>query len=86
MNISPTIKDRRPFQFFRSRTLSSSSTGSNEGSGVPNTGSNSNMQPNVSPRMSILDRVRKRSQSDIKTPSTVDQVNGIYAKKIKGVF
>jgi len=74
MSISPTIKDRRPFQFFRTRTLSSSSTGSNEGSGAQNSGSNSNIQS--SPRISIFDRVRKKSQSDVKAPNTVDQLNG----------
>lgn len=77
INISPIPKERRPFPFFRSRTLSSSSTGSNEGGVNVANGSTTNVAA-TSPRLStrsILDKVRKRSNSDAKA-STVDQING----------
>lgn len=70
MNLSPTQrnspKEKRSFTFFRSRTLSSSSTDSN--TGVPST------SPRLSPR-SLFDKVRKRSQSDAKSQPSVDQIS-----------
>lgn len=66
MNLSPTNrnspKEKRTFTFFRSRTLSSSSTDSNGGQST---------SPRISPR-SLFDKVRKRSQSDVKTPPPID--------------
>lgn len=75
MNISPTPKEKKPFQFFRSRTLSSSSTESNGGNNL-STGSNpSTTSPRNSTR-NFLDRVRKRSNSDVKASNSVDKIDG----------
>ena len=73
MNISPTPKEKRPFQFFRTRTLSSSSTESGSTGGGVSGGSVTNIHT-TSPRLSIFDKVRKRSQSDAKS-SSIDHVN-----------
>ncbi len=89
MNLSPisilnrsSPKEKRTFTFFRSRTLSSSSTESNSGGGGGGgSGGNSyNGQgvgppsPRLSPR-TLLDKVRKRSQSDVKSQPSVDHVS-----------
>ena len=76
MSLSPTnLKtEKRGFQILRSRTLSSSSAGSNDGN-VSGGSQNSNfISPKISPK-SIFDRVRKRSQSDVKSSNSVDQIN-----------
>jgi hypothetical protein len=85
MNLSPITvlnrnspKEKRTFTFFRSRTLSSSSTESNGGGG--GSGGNSYNStglgppsPRLSPR-TLFDKVRKRSQSDVKSQPSVDQI------------
>lgn len=75
INISPIPKEKKPFQFFRTRTLSSSSneSGGTGGSGGITGGSVTNIHT-TSPRLSIFDKVRKRSQSDAKS-SSIDHVN-----------
>ncbi|CAF0727100.1 unnamed protein product [Brachionus calyciflorus] len=65
INSKNSPKEKRSFTFFRSRTLSSSSTDSNNG---PST------SPRISPR-SLLDKVRKRSQSDVKSQQSVDNLD-----------
>ena len=90
MNLSPisvlnrsSPKEKRTFTFFRSRTLSSSSTESNSGGGGGGSGSGGNSyngqgvgppSPRLSPR-TLFDKVRKRSQSDVKSQPSVDHVN-----------
>lgn len=71
ISISPTPKEKKPFPFFRTRTLSSSSNDSGGNNGVVG-GSVTNI--NTSPRLSIFDKVRKRSISDAKS-SSIDHVN-----------
>lgn len=64
MNLTPnknSPKEKRSFTFFRSRTLSSSSAESNNGLST---------SPRISPR-SLLDKVRKRSQSDAKSQQPI---------------
>jgi hypothetical protein len=89
MNLSPITvlnrnspKEKRTFTFFRSRTLSSSSTESNGGGGGGGGGSGGNSynstglgppSPRLSPR-TLFDKVRKRSQSDVKSQPSVDQI------------
>lgn len=69
MNLTPnnknSPKEKRSFTFFRSRTLSSSSTDSNNGQST---------SPRISPR-TLLDKVRKRSQSDVKSQQSVDNIS-----------
>ena len=84
MNLSPTPKEKRPFTFFRSRTLSSSSTESTGGGGSGGGGGGGggstgggNVSPRISPR-SIFDKVvRKRSQSDVKSSSSVEPISNL---------
>ena len=86
MNLSPisiirrnSPKEKRTFTFFRSRTLSSSSTestgggGGNGSGGNSYTGGNGPPSPRLSPR-TLFDKVRKRSQSDVKSQASVEQV------------
>lgn len=64
MNLNPdknSPKEKRSFTFFRSRTLSSSSADSSTGLSI---------SPRISPR-SLLDKVRKRSQSDAKSQQPI---------------
>lgn len=85
-------KEKRSFTFFRSRTLSNSSNDSSSGAAaaaaaaagmssspggptVPSPSSQSSTSPRLSPR-TLFDKVRKRSQSDAKTPPTIDHVGG----------
>ncbi len=73
-NQSP--KEKRTFSFFRSRTLSNSSSESTGGNANnPNALSNSGGSPGISPR-ALFERVRKRSQSDAKSQNSVDAVHG----------
>lgn len=79
MNLSPSNrnspKEKRSFTFFRSRTLSSSSNESNGGGGGGGSGGGGqSTSPRLSPR-SIFDKVRKRSQSDAKSQTSVDQLS-----------
>lgn len=80
MNISPQTKEKRSFQFFRSRTLSSSSTESSSGVGSAGAGGSiTNIlttSPRLSPHRSFFDKVRKRSNSDVKASNSIDQING----------
>lgn len=81
MSLNPnknSPKEKRPFTFFRSRTLSSSSADSSTGVSI---------SPRISPR-SLLDKVRKRSQSDAKSQQPIvdtitdkSQQQQTYAKK-----
>ena len=73
-------KEKRSFTFFRTRTLSSSSNESTGGGGGNSGGGGGilSTSPRLSPR-SIFDRVRKRSQSDAKSQSSVDHVVGSYS-------
>lgn len=82
---SPSQREtpKRSF-FFRTRTLSSSSNesggggsggGGGGGSGSPSAGVLSSSPRVSSPRISIFDRVRKRSQSDAKSPPSLDVVS-----------
>ncbi|RNA01427.1 5 -AMP-activated kinase subunit gamma-2 [Brachionus plicatilis] len=84
MNLPPnknSPKEKRSFTFFRSRTLSSSSADSTNGVST---------SPRISPR-SLLDKVRKRSQSDAKsqqptveTISDKPQQQQLLVKKLNG--
>ena len=69
-------KEKRSFTFFRSRTLSGSSNESNSGGAGGGGGQviPASTSPRLSPR-SLFERVRKRSQSDAKSPSSVDTVS-----------
>lgn len=81
MNSSPnqrqSPKEKRTFTFFRSRTLSNSSNesaGTSSTSGLASAVAPPSTSPRLSPR-SIFDKVRKRSQSDVKSPPTLEQIN-----------
>jgi hypothetical protein len=82
MNLSPTQrnspKEKRTFTFFRSRTLSSSSNDSSSsvaGSSSASTSAaaQSSTSPRLSPRL-LFERVRKRSQSDAKSQTSVENL------------
>jgi hypothetical protein len=78
--MNPSPKEKKSFQFFRNRTMSNSSNESNTGNIATST------SPHVSPR-SFFDRVRKRSQSDAKSPQFIDHVgSNPYGLSSEGIY